>query len=90
MNNCNGCFQEGIFSILLAGNDDYRYIPNQSVREHGDIEEVWFCDTCMRRLEDSFRATLIYLRSENKSFVRRKDTDVLRQLILDRYPNLKL
>jgi hypothetical protein len=70
---CVGCGNKGVYSILLAGGPsgdekqivDRVYIPNQHVRETSDHSEQWFCATCMRTLEDNFRATLLYLQAEN-------------------------
>lgn len=46
------------------------YIPNDHVRAnvdmHGSVEEIPFCKTCMRVIEDNFRATVLYLQAENK------------------------
>lgn len=73
MNKCLCCNNEGTSQILLAegSNDDVFeeprwYIPNQTVREYGVefIKEVWFCHPCMRAIEDSLRATIMYLERE--------------------------
>lgn len=74
-NRCIGCGQEAKYSILLAAgphagsNPTPRwYIPNQIVREDNDcpsINEVWFCHSCMRMIEDNLRATVLYLQVEN-------------------------
>lgn len=74
MTECTGCGKPGKYSVLLSktrndrpGPPEYRiYIPNQLVREHAKDEEFWFCHDCMRALEDNFRATLLYLQSENE------------------------
>jgi hypothetical protein len=75
---CFGCDGKGRFSIIIAtgphGSENLKqdriYIPNQSVRE--DIgkpmdvsSEVHFCPTCMRSIEDNFRATIMYLQAES-------------------------
>lgn len=78
MSKCLCCKNEGVFSILLAegiyaDRDDPRwYIPNQSVRELTDadnvsdiVKELWFCHPCMRMIEDNLRATIMYLQSED-------------------------
>ena len=69
---CDGCGKPAKYSIMLAsgprGDDqpiERLYIPNQSVREIGEQFERWFCHGCMRALEDNFRATLLYLQTEN-------------------------
>lgn len=71
---CVACGATARFSILLASQSGDRsgaipatryYLPNQMVREAGAHNEVWFCLDCMRALEDSFRATILYLQSEN-------------------------
>lgn len=70
---CFSCGQRAKYSILLSKtrNVDQRppvfrfYIPNQTARDAGAYEEVWFCPDCMRALEDGFRATLLYLQSES-------------------------
>lgn len=81
MPKCICCNQEGKYSILLAigpqANADDKspryYLPNQSARSKkvarlvgSPIEEVWFCPVCMRKVEDNLRATIQYLKSENK------------------------
>lgn len=70
---CTGCGAEGRYSILLSvtPNEDgstptHRfYLPNQNVRSSGNHQEVWFCPECMRFVEDSFRASVLYLQAEN-------------------------
>ena len=79
LHRCLGCGKEAKYSILLASgphgssNPTPRwYIPNQAVREADQqhegfpsATEVWFCHSCMRKIEDNFRATLLYLQTEN-------------------------
>lgn len=69
---CEGCREPGKYSILLASGPardeaapERVYLPNYHTRAHGDAREHWFCATCMRALEDSFRATLLYLQAES-------------------------
>lgn len=72
-NECHGCGLPAEYSVLLSKTrntgqspPEFRlYIPNQIVRSNEAHEEVWFCHGCMRSLEDNFRATLLYLQSEN-------------------------
>lgn len=61
---CYCCAATGVFSILVA-NSDRLYLPNQSIRALGDHHEIWFCRTCMRAVEDAFRASILYLKHEN-------------------------
>jgi hypothetical protein len=72
---CLCCGSDGEYSIILGvapeGDGRHRYyIPNQSVRakigKPKDVsQEIWFCPTCMRAVEDSMRATILYLQVEN-------------------------
>jgi hypothetical protein len=74
---CIGCGQPGKFSIIVAAGPNNNpveverlYIPNETVREHigtgMDVSrEAPFCAKCMRAVEDNFRATIMYLQSEN-------------------------
>lgn len=59
------------FTIMLAITNGRVYLPNQSVRDstapkHPGYGEVAFCSSCMRKIEDSLRATILYLQSENE------------------------
>lgn len=73
--NCICCNQEALSSILLAlghsGSQKNKtprwYLPNQVVRNKSldNIQEVWFCEKCMREVEDSVRARILYLQTEN-------------------------
>jgi hypothetical protein len=68
---CTGCGQPAAYAILLAGEPKRWYLPNQNVRELTNrfpelLTEVWFCRVCMRKLEDNFRATLLYLQAKAK------------------------
>lgn len=74
---CLCCGKEGKHNILLVrgdhgnGRKDPRwYIPNQFARNNRPeiLEEVWFCGSCMRAIEDNVRATILYLQSENKGW----------------------
>ena len=71
---CHCCGGKAGYSILLAGEAGHFYLPNQTFREHELGSEVWFCQWCMRRLDDSFRATVLYLRSEPDPFSRTDQT----------------
>lgn len=71
---CEGCGAPSEYSIVLAkglqsldGPAVRFYLPNQHAREKNapPLATVWFCATCMRGLEDSFRATLLYLQIES-------------------------
>jgi hypothetical protein len=53
---CHCCGREGRFSILLVGDADHWYLPNQLSRDIA--QEVWFCRFCMRVMEDSFRGVI--------------------------------
>ncbi len=71
---CSCCGKEADLSILLVrgvpGDEDSRYprwyLPNHLVRAEPDLqEEVWFCASCIRIIEDNLRATILYLQSEH-------------------------
>lgn len=73
---CTGCGKPARYTIQLTlgtqGNTgEIRfYIPNDFVRQEAKkhpelIDDVAFCATCMRVIEDNLRATIGYLRSEN-------------------------
>lgn len=53
-------------SVSLVDQDGRIYIPNQMVRRggHPDLQDIWFCQPCMRTIEDSLRATIQYQISE--------------------------
>ena len=74
-NGCVACGGESKFSIILAvgvdGNDskkDRYYFPNQMVRSesprNSPAREIGFCADCIRKLEDNFRGTLLYIQKE--------------------------
>lgn len=78
MSKCVGCGEAGAFSVVLAvgpqgtsqNTTDRYYIPNQSVREAmgtpmDPTETIPFCGTCIRRVEDAVRATILYIQAEN-------------------------
>jgi hypothetical protein len=69
---CVCCRQPGKLTISLAatpnsfGQPRY-YLPNQFARaepELANLGELSFCHACMRRIEDNFRATILYLQAE--------------------------
>jgi hypothetical protein len=66
---CYSCGKPGKYTVMLAITGDRVYLPNQIVREceppHPGYGPESFCPTCMRAIEDSLRATILYLRSEN-------------------------
>ena len=67
---CYACGADANYAISLAITGKRLYLPNQLVREKGDLpgpkpEEVGFCSTCMRKIEDNLRATVLYLQSES-------------------------
>jgi hypothetical protein len=75
---CVCCGKPGKQSIMLAIGRNRKsvdigryYIPNYRVRHfvgNGQIDVtkiVPFCATCMRRVEDNLRATILYLHAEN-------------------------
>jgi len=67
---CYTCGKNSNFSILLARTNGRIYLPNQAVRreaqDYGDgYGEISFCKDCMRAIEDSLRATILYLQTEN-------------------------
>ncbi len=76
---CYCCGGEGRFSILVAAapdDDDESgerlYLPNQIARDPSEygphvIEERWFCQSCMRFVEDTFRAAVKYRRAEKRT-----------------------
>lgn len=44
------------------------YVPNQHARDPNFppvVEDIHFCAECMRRVEDSLRATILYLQAEH-------------------------
>ena len=61
---CLCCKKEAKYNILLFRGDQEDgtprwYIPNQSRNEVPELlEQVWFCPSCMRAIEDDFRATI--------------------------------
>lgn len=69
---CVACGEPAKHSIELAvgpeaaGDDARYYIPNQFARSSpmGEVHEVPFCGTCIRVVEDNFRATIRYLQHE--------------------------
>jgi len=67
---CYTCGKDSHFSVLLARTLGRVYLPNQHVREedehqHPGYGEVNFCNNCMRTIEDSLRATILYIQKEN-------------------------
>jgi hypothetical protein len=73
---CTCCGKAGEYTIQLAvGPQANRllalprfYIPNQHARNPEFppvVEEIYFCAECMRSVEDSLRATILYLQAEN-------------------------
>ena len=65
MPTCSVCKEPGKYSVLLGGDIDRLYLPNQNARDvNRDINEVWFCAPCMRTIEDNLRATVLYLQQE--------------------------
>lgn len=67
---CYSCGNPGKYNIMLAVTGDRLYLPNQIVREseppHPGYGPHSFCQACMRAIEDSIRATVLYLKSESK------------------------
>jgi hypothetical protein len=70
---CVGCGKAAKYSVQLAigpdgdGDEARYYIPNDFARESpmGNLQEVPFCPTCMRSIEDNLRATVRYLQHES-------------------------
>jgi hypothetical protein len=73
---CTCCGKPSKYSIQLAmGTHAKRlvalpryYLPNQHARDPKFptvIEEIPFCKKCMRSVEDTLRATILYLQAEN-------------------------
>jgi hypothetical protein len=73
---CICCGKPSKYSINLAvGSQADRlvalpryYLPNQHARNPEFpqvIEDVHFCEDCMRPVEDAVRATILYLQAEN-------------------------
>ena len=75
---CVCCRKPGKQSIMLAVGPNRRsvdigryYVPNYRVRHfvgkgQTDVTKIVpFCATCMRRVEDNLRATILYLQAEN-------------------------
>jgi len=74
---CICCGQRSEYSIQLAvGTQANRllampryYLPNQHARNPEfppTVDEINFCKKCMRSVEDSLRATILYLQAENE------------------------
>lgn len=66
-NKCFTCGQPAEFSIMLGGDEERFYLPNQHVRRTAIeyVKEYWFCHPCMRMIEDNLRATIQYLKSDH-------------------------
>jgi hypothetical protein len=73
---CICCSKPSKFSIVLAEGSQAKrllampryYLPNQHARDSKfpDVKkEIHFCADCMRAVEDSVRATILYLQAEN-------------------------
>lgn len=60
MEKCFCCKKTASLSVLLVNADGRIYIPNQNAREFTPdiIEEIWFCRSCMRLIEDGLRKTI--------------------------------
>jgi hypothetical protein len=44
------------------------YLPNQHARNPdfpSVVDQIYFCKKCMRSVEDTLRATILYLQAEN-------------------------
>jgi hypothetical protein len=76
---CECCREATQYSVLLGVQencpiDDYRqetryYLPNQRARAligtpFGDLQQVAFCHSCMRAIENEMRATIRRLKRE--------------------------
>ena len=76
---CFACAKQSEFNILLIVDEPEAnspkqiprlYLPNEGARtttlqgQEGP-QPVSFCRSCMRKVEDSLRATILYLQSEN-------------------------
>ncbi len=65
---CECCGKQGKYTILVSDTDGRLYLPNQHVRSFGgQTRELLLCHKCMRTIEDNFRATIAYLKSENSN-----------------------
>lgn len=69
---CTCCGAPSLHTIQIARGPDHDgksrrlYLPNLFARENGaDIEEMPFCPECLRTIEDNFRATVQYLKTEH-------------------------
>jgi hypothetical protein len=73
---CICCGQPSKYSIQMAvGPQANRllatpryYLPNQHARDPDFppvVDNIHFCATCMRSVEDAVRATILYLQAEN-------------------------
>ena len=73
---CICCGKPSKYSVHLAEGSQANtllavpryYLPNQHARDPkfpAVIEEINFCKKCMRAVEDSLRATILYLQAEN-------------------------
>ena len=87
---CICCDKPGASSIIVAagihanGSIDRLYLPNQSVRAalesgmDGTMHELWLCRPCMRFVEDNFRASIAYLKSEHGLKYTEQDTSTIK------------
>jgi hypothetical protein len=68
---CYACGEVAQYTIMLALTGQRIYLPNQNVREcsppHPGYGEVAFCGSCMRKIEDNLRATILYIQSEKSN-----------------------
>lgn len=75
---CICCGAPKKFSIILAvgvqgskvNETDRYYVPNEAVRDvmgtgMDPTEEIAFCGSCIRKVEDAMRATILYIQAEH-------------------------
>ena len=65
---CYACGEPANFTIMLALTGSRIYLPNQGVRSKPRSDEpIAFCVSCMRKIEDNLRATILYLQAESSA-----------------------
>ncbi len=63
---CETCGGEGGSPIQVVEVEGRLYLPNIEARGFAtNLRELPLCHTCCRKIEDSFRATVGYLKAEN-------------------------
>lgn len=71
MERCVCCKAPGDYSVLLAGEAWHYYLPNQGARkdpELAQVRPVWFCNGCMRVIEDTLRGVIAGLTTAHEKY----------------------